>query len=231
MRGGDRDVDTVSGSGRCGFGHGPALLVVDMTRLLADPSHPEHLPAGARVAAACAPVVKAFRRADLPVFFSRGGKRWHTSTANALTLAERGAWLRKGGWRNDAPADGQAAMTITPQLAPLPDEVVVTKSKPSAFFATPLPSYLLAARVDTLVVAGMMTSGCVRATVTDAFSYDLRVVVPEQCVGDKDQAAHKANLVDIDRKYGDVVGVDEVLATIAAGHLPTPTAAAEMRGG
>ncbi|MDQ3709565.1 MAG: isochorismatase family protein [Actinomycetota bacterium] len=224
-------MDTVGGSGRCGFGQSPALLVVDMTRLLADTSHPGHLPTGARVAAACAPVLEAFRRAGLPVFFSRGGKRWHTSTANDLTPAERGAWPHKGGLRNDTPADAQAAMTITPQLAPLPDEVVVTKSKPSAFFATPLPSYLLAARVDTLVVTGMMTSGCVRATVTDAFSHDLRVIVPEPCVGDRDQIAHRANLVDIDRKYGDVVPVDEVLATIAAGLFAAPPATTEMHGG
>ncbi len=221
-------MDSLSGSGRCGFGQSPALLVVDMTSLLADASHPGHLPAGARVAAACAPLLEVFRRAGLPVFFSRGGKRWHTSTANDLTLAERGAWLRKGGLHDDTPADAQAAMTITPPLAPLPDEVVLSKSKPSAFFATPLSSYLLAARVDTLVVAGMMTSGCVRATVTDAFSHDLRVIVPEQCVGDKDRAAHEANLLDIDRKYGDVVPVDEVLETITAGFLPVPP---EVHGG
>ena len=91
----------------------------------------------------------------------------------------------------------------------------------SAFFGTPLASLLAAAGCDSVVVTGASTSGCVRATAVDALQHGYRPVVPREAVGDRNPAAHEANLYDIDAKYGDVVSVDEVVAhleEIAAAH-------------
>ena len=82
--------------------------------------------------------------------------------------------------------------------------------RPSAFFGTLLPSLLTYHGVDTVIVTGMTTSGCVRATAVDAFSYNYRVIVPVECVADRSPTAHLANLFDIDMKYGDVVPAAEV---------------------
>src|ERR671934_282338 len=85
-----------------------------------------------------------------------------------------------------------------------PAEPVWTKRASSAFFGTPLQTFLIAAGVDTLVVTGCVTSGCVRATVVDAVSWGYRVIVPEECVGDRAEGPHAWNLFDIDAKYADV---------------------------
>jgi len=198
------------------------LLIVDMARALADPSAPGHEGAGPPAADQCRRVLDAARAAGLPIWFTRGGKRWHTSTASSLATVERGGWLRRNGWSEDSEEKAALAMEITPQLTPRDGEVLLTKSKPSAFFNTPLISQLISARVNTLVVVGMMTSGCFRATVTDAFSYDLDVVVPVECVADRDLDAHKANLSDIGRKYADLRSTDDLVAELAAGSTESP---------
>lgn len=196
-------------------GRRAGLLVVDMTRALADPSLASHEPAGPPAVRCMRPVLDKARRAQAPIWFSRGGKRWHTSTASPLSAVERGGWLRVGGWHEETEDQAAHAMEIVPDLAPGPGEVVLTKSKPSAFFATPLASQVIGAGVGTLVVVGMMTSGCVRATVTDAFSYDLEVLLPEGCLADRDAGAHEANLRDMGRKYARRCGFDEVAAAFA----------------
>lgn len=201
-----------------GFGRAPALLVVDLTSRLASPDHPGAIPAGVAAARQISHVLETFRQRGAPVFFTRGGKRWHTGTASALTDLERGAWRYKSDLVPEGRDDAELTMTISPLVAPLPSEPLITKSKPSAFFATPLAGYLMACRTDTLVVTGMMTSGCVRASITDAFSHDLRVIVPQECVADKNEGAHEANLEDVDRKYADVVPVDDVIRSLHLGH-------------
>lgn len=99
---------------------------------------------------------------------------------------------------------------IVKEIAPLAEESVICKSKPSVFYGTPLDSYLTLLKVDTLLVCGCTTSGCVRATVTDAFSRNLHVTVIEECIFDRFLASHKINLFDMHQKYADVVGVEEV---------------------
>lgn len=100
---------------------------------------------------------------------------------------------------------------IDPRLAPRETEPVLNKLFASGFYGTGLPSLLAAAGVDTLMITGASTSGCVRATAVDALQYGYRPVVPREAVGDRNPDAHEANLYDIDAKYGDVVSVDEVL--------------------
>jgi nicotinamidase-related amidase len=111
---------------------------------------------------------------------------------------------------------GSRWVEIDPRLAPKAGETVVKKLFASAFYRTPLASLLAAQQCDGLIVTGASTSGCVRATAVDALQHGYRVVVPREAVGDRNQAAHEANLYDIDAKYGDVLPTEEVLAFLAA---------------
>jgi nicotinamidase-related amidase len=104
------------------------------------------------------------------------------------------------------------AYQIIAELAPLPTETVIVKAAPSAFHGTNLISQLNFLGVDTLIVAGTVTSGCVRATVVDGMSYGFRIVVPVECVYDRGRTSHKVALWDIYTRYGDVLPAAEVLA-------------------
>ena len=109
---------------------------------------------------------------------------------------------------------GSRWVEIDPRLAPQADEPVLTKLFASAFYGTRLAELLTAERCDGLIVTGASTSGCVRAPAVDALQHGYRVVVPREAVGDRNQAAHDANLYDIDAKYGDVLPVEELLAQL-----------------
>jgi nicotinamidase-related amidase len=98
-----------------------------------------------------------------------------------------------------------------PEVTPAPGEPLITKAAPSAFWGTPLAAYLNQMRIDTVVVVGESTSGCVRATVVDGCSYRYRMLVVEDCVFDRHQAAHAINLFDMDQKYADVISLDEAI--------------------
>lgn len=111
--------------------------------------------------------------------------------------------------------DGSDRAFFAP-LAPLPDELVIHKRRASVFFGTNLPAYLIEAGVDSLVVCGNSTSGCVRATVVDAFNLGFRVAVVEECTFDRNWLSHKVNLFDMDTKYADVMFLDEVLPLLGA---------------
>jgi maleamate amidohydrolase len=95
-------------------------------------------------------------------------------------------------------------------------DLIYTKRMPSAFFEAPLASYLVWHKIDTLIITGGSTSGCVRATAVDSLSRGYRTIVPEECVADKHESYHFANLTDMQLKYADVVGVDEVAAWFAS---------------
>ncbi|TLS36250.1 isochorismatase family protein [Pseudalkalibacillus caeni] len=95
-------------------------------------------------------------------------------------------------------------------------EPLITKKYASSFFGTSLSSILAYHRVDTLIVTGCTTSGCVRATVVDALQYGFKPIVPEECVGDRSEQAHRANLNDIQTKYGEVIGIDYLLDFLKA---------------
>jgi maleamate amidohydrolase len=100
------------------------------------------------------------------------------------------------------------------QVAPGQNDVLLPKKHPSAFFGTPLVSYLIERGIDTLVVTGCTTSGCVRGTVVDGFAYNYRVLVPYDCVYDRSQVSHAVNLFDMSEKYADVMSTDEALAAL-----------------
>lgn len=102
------------------------------------------------------------------------------------------------------------------QIAPEPGDLLLPKKHPSAFFGTPLASYLIGLGVDTLVVTGATTSGCVRGTVVDAFSYNFKCVVPHDAVYDRTPTVHQVNLFDLAQKYADVLSTEDVLAHMNA---------------
>jgi len=105
---------------------------------------------------------------------------------------------------------------IIDEVAPQPGEAVLLKAAPSAFFGTLMMSHLHALNVDSLIICGESTSGCVRASVVDARSYRFKVTVVEECVFDRHQSAHAINLFDMHEKYADVLGIDEVVAHLAS---------------
>jgi nicotinamidase-related amidase len=100
---------------------------------------------------------------------------------------------------------------IVDEVAPIEGEIVLRKTAPSAFFATPLAPYLTRLGADTIVIAGETTSGCVRASVVDGKSHRYRVIIPEECVFDRDEACHAINLFDLEEKYADVISLDSTL--------------------
>ena len=108
--------------------------------------------------------------------------------------------------------DGEPLAEIDPMVVPHPEDLVIAKQYPSCFFGTSLATTLTTQRIDTLVLVGCSTSGCVRATAIDALQQGFRVIVPRECVGDRHDGPHEANLFDINAKYGDVVAKADVVA-------------------
>ena len=109
---------------------------------------------------------------------------------------------------------GSDRVEVDDNIAPTGGERVILKKYASAFFGTDLEAELTTSQVDTLVIAGVTTSGCVRATAVDSLQHGYRTIVPADAVGDRAQAPHRANLFDIDAKYGDVVQTDDIVAHI-----------------
>ena len=191
--------------GRIGFGKRPAILNVDMTYMFVDPAYAMSYGDMSPVVKAVARLTDVARGKGIPLFYSRRDDRNHRLRA--------GIWNEKLGTSstNEYKIDPRAD-EWPPEIAPRPEDVIVYKNKPSPFFGTPLASFLTYAQIDTLIVVGVSTSGCVRAAVNDAFAYNYRVIVPEECVGDRSRFAHRANLFDMDMKSADVVSLEEVIA-------------------
>jgi nicotinamidase-related amidase len=187
-----------------GLGRSPALLVIDATRGFTDPASPVGTDGSAAIAM-IARLLEEFRRRQLPIFF--------TSNAYA-TPDEASVFREKLPVLNELVAEGQWA-EIDPRVAPSASEPVLRKTVPSAFFAGPLASMLSARGVDSVVVCGFSTSGCVRASAVDALQNNLRVVVAQDACGDRDQEAHHYNLRDLSLKTGDVVSTSEALEMLS----------------
>jgi maleamate amidohydrolase len=188
-------------AGRVGFGHRPAVLVVDFIVGFTDPRSP----LGSDLAAELAKTVElleAARERVVPIFY--------TTTVYEPNMIDAGLFVRK------VPSlatlqRGSSWVRLDPRLLATSTEMVIEKRYASAFFGTHLAPTLTAAGIDTVIVTGCTTSGCVRATVVDALQHGLRAIVPRECVGDRAPAQHVASLFDIDGKYGDVVGQAEAL--------------------
>lgn len=121
--------------------------------------------------------------------------------------------LEAGAWGDTSTVGTQTEemLQLADELSPSEDDVVVDKFKPSVFFGTQLESMLNYDGVDTLIVTGVSTSGCVRASVVDGFSYNYRVIIPEECVADRSRISHDIGLFDMAMKYGAVVPLSDLL--------------------
>ena len=190
---------------RLGIGERPALIVVDFVQAYLDPDSP--LYAGVEdVREIAARLLGIARRSSIPVFHSRveyepggaDGGVFYRKIA-ALKCFDKGSPLGKF-------ADG---------LEPVARETVITKQFASAFFNTPLADALEVAGIDTLIICGLTTSGCVRATAVDAIQHGFVPVVVRDAVGDRGPAPHEANLFDLENKYADVMTSSEVAAVIS----------------
>jgi len=201
----DADYSQAGFSGRLGFGEDPAVLVVDVVRAYLDPASPLYAGVEDAVASA-ARIVAAARDAGVPVVFSR--------VEFAPGGADGGVFYRKVPALRVLDA-GSPLAGFPDDPRPRDDEVVVTKQYASAFFGTSLASTLTATGIDTVVIVGLSTSGCVRATAVDALQHGFAPIVVRDAVGDRDDRPHEANLFDLDAKYADVVSEDEVLAALA----------------
>jgi maleamate amidohydrolase len=189
-----------------GFGARPALLIVDFVNGFNDPN----CFGGGNIASAIErtrALLAQARKNALPIAFTRVVYADDGSDASVFCLKMPG--LRQL-------TEHATASQIVPELEPLPGEHVVRKQQPSAFFATDLAAWLSARGVDTVLVAGCTTSGCVRASVIDSMSYNFRTVVVSDCVGDRALAPHEANLFDMGQKYADLMTCSEVVARLRA---------------
>ena len=188
-------------SARSGYGTRPALLIVDFIKGFTDPGTGLGGDYGAELAVT-AKLLAEFRSRALPVFF--------TTVAYESHLRDAGQFVAK------VPAlsiliKGSDWVQVDDRIRPRPSEPVVLKKYASAFFDTRLDMELRGLGVDTLVMAGCTTSGCIRASAIDSMQYGFHTVVVRDAVGDRAQTPHEVNLFDIDAKYGDVVSSGEVL--------------------
>ena len=192
--------------GKVGYGRNPAVVVIDFTLAYTTPGSPFFAEGVVRAVADTAPLLQAARAAGIPVIHTK--VMYHPSGADGGWFVRKVPALRKL-------VPGEPLAEIDPKVAPLPEEVVIVKQYPSPFFGTPLAPMLATLGVDTLILAGCSTSGCVRAGALDGVQHGYRVIVPRECVGDRHDGPHDANLFDINAKYGDVVGREEVIQYLA----------------
>jgi nicotinamidase-related amidase len=186
---------------RVGFGARPALLVIDIIRAFTDLRSPLASNLDSQVAA-IGTLLPAARQQEIPVIFS--------TVAYDADLQEAGIWIRKipsNSWL----VEGSEWVELDDRLDRQPREMLLVKKYASCFFGTDLAARLVTRQVDTLLITGCTTSGCVRATAVDACSLGLHTIVVQEAVGDRAELPHIANLFDIDAKYGDVVDLQDAL--------------------
>ena len=186
------------------LGTSPAVLVIDFSCGFTDPA--------CRLGADMTPQVEATRRL-LDAARSKGLPVVYTTIGFESHGRDGGLWLQKVPALADLELDGPW-VEIDPRLDPRDGEVVVMKKGASGFFGTNLASILVSQGVDSVILCGATTSGCVRATAIDLLQYGWPAIVPRDCVGDRADAPHDANLFDIQAKYADVVSLEDALAYV-----------------
>lgn len=187
-----------------GLGESPVLLVIDMVMAYFEPSSPLYAGVEAELRTTQA-LVKAARSKGVPVIWTNveyepgglnGGHFYRK--IEALKVFDRGSPLG----------------SFPPDLKPVDGELVLTKQYPSAFFGTPLASHLTAIKADTVLVTGVTTSGCVRASTLDALQYGFAPIVVEDACGDRDADIQRANIFDLGAKYADIMQASDVIAAL-----------------
>jgi nicotinamidase-related amidase len=213
----DRELFASSGHGRqAGFGKRPVVMVIDVNYFFCGDRREPILESVKRWRNSCgeeawdaadriADLLGVARAQGIPVIYSTGVDRRPDGWG-------RGRWGEKNARSASDPKAVEAVAfgnTILPAIQPLPQDIVIKKAKPSVFFGTLLNAYLVDLQVDTIIATGGVTSGCVRSTVLDAFSYNYRSAVVEDCTFDRGEASHAIGLFDLDSKYADVIKLDD----------------------
>jgi len=201
----DRDYRAAGFDGHLPFGDRPALLIVDLCMAYLDPASPLYV-RGEEVLASNVRLIDAARANGVPVIFTQvvyqaGGMDGGLFYRKVPALA---AYLK-----------GSPLAAFPPEVAPRDDELVVTKQYASAFFGTSLAATLHAEKIDTLLITGFSTSGCVRATALDALQNGFAPFVVRDACGDRDVRPHEANLFDLQAKYAEVISEDDSLGYVA----------------
>ncbi len=216
----DRQVFGDAGYGqRAGFGERPAIVVIDVNYHFTGDRPEPILDSIKRWPNSCGEdgwesmrhikrLLDAGRAKGIPVIYTTGTARsdgW-----------DRGSWAWKNNRTSEHPQTNLDGNESNAEIAPEPTDIVIEKIKPSAFHGTPMNSFLRLLKADSLIMTGTTTSGCVRATVLDAFSENYRVALAEEGCFDRSQASHAINLCDMNAKYADIVKTDECIAYIEA---------------
>ena len=188
---------------RIGFGQKPALLMIDFMQGYTQPGAPLFAPGVVSAVTESVELLASARHHGIAVVHTN--IRYHPGH-----FADGGMWVKKAPVMKDM-VEGNPLAAFCEEVLPLPEEVVISKQYASSFFGTSLASMLHAMGIDTVVLAGCSTSGCIRATAVDAVQHGFRTIVVRECVGDRHPDPHEANLFDIDSKYGDVVSKQEAI--------------------
>jgi maleamate amidohydrolase len=234
----DKQVFGAAGYGaRGGYGKRPALLVIDVNYAFCGDKPEPILESIKRWRNSCGAeawdgvaqikeLIDASHDKGVPVIYTTGVRRednW-----------DSGSWAWKNGRNGEdvaAPVSNRDGNQIVDEIAPAPQDIVVLKQKPSGFFGTNMLSYLILLGCDSLIVTGTTTSGCVRATVLDAFSNNFRIAIAEEGCFDRSEASHAINLCDMNAKYADVVKVadaKEFIESLPDGLFELPKGAGRM---
>jgi len=234
----DKAVFAAAGYGaRAGFGQRPALLVIDVNYNFCGEGREPILESIKRWRNSCGAEAwdgVARIRELIDVAHAQGIPVIYTTGVRRADNWDSGSWSWKNTRTEEKPLVGHAGRDgneIVDEIAPEPHDIVVLKQKPSGFFGTNLLSYLVLFGCDSVIVMGTTTSGCVRATVLDAFSNNFRVTVVEEACFDRSQASHAINLCDMQAKYADVLPVEEVkryLALLPKGLFELPRGVAPL---
>ena len=181
-----------------GFGRKPGIVVVDFQRAFTDAQFPL---GGAKLIMRgvdnTARLLDVARRCGVPV-----------ASCYTAYLDERTMPHWKVGAVREQFLHGHPGSAMEPRIHDAGYDLVVCKSGPSIFFQTPVVPYFVKQGVDTVIVTGCVTSGCIRASTIDSFQWGFRTIVPEDCVGDHDEQAHRDNLRDVERRYADISSAD-----------------------
>lgn len=191
---------------RIGFGQRPALLVIDFLKAYTIEGAPLYAPGVVKAVTETPSLLAAARAAGIPVIHTR-------ILYLAENCADGGMWVKKSPVMKSM-VSGNELAEFCEEVEPANGELVIVKQYASAFFGTSLASLLHTQGIDTVVMAGCSTSGCIRASAVDAVQHGFRTIVVRDCVGDRHPEPHNANLFDIDSKYGDVVSKEEAIAAI-----------------
>lgn len=188
--------------GRLGFGKRPAVLVIDFIRAYTTESSALYAADVVTAVAETCELLTLARQKSVPVIYTQ--VLYNKNGLDGGIFVQKVPVLRKM-------VPGELMAEIVPELPPTAQDIIISKQYASAFFGTSLAPMLTSLGVDTLILTGCSTSGCVRATAVDGMQHGFRVIVPRECVGDRHRSPHEANLFDINSKYGDVLSKKEVV--------------------